>query len=165
MSSWTWQMKLGSDKLMPTWVLRDICKAEHTKHAAQQRHAQANMSPNAYLQSFLNIQELIDKGTVPQTIAITIHVDKRSDGEHARCFNLPTNSEVSILLLNQYRSSQDSRTVVCTYRAQGCGNRSLQHFKDTNISYDPLCFPIIFLYVTDGVHLGIDHLQSTNSYG
>ena len=77
-------------------------------------HLILHNAPDAYLQSFLNIQELTDKVTVPQNIPITIHVDKQPDGEHARQFNLSTTSEVSMLLPNQDRGSQDS----CTYKAQ-----------------------------------------------
>ena len=106
----------------------------------------------------MNIQELIDKGTLPQNIVITIHVNKQPDEELARCFNLPTSSEIPILLPNQDRGSQDSHTVVCTYRAQGGGNHTLQHFRHPQ-ELRPTVSPDPFPVGTDGFHLGISQFQ------
>ena len=115
-------------------------------------------APNTYLHLFLNIQVLMDKGTVPPTISIQIHPNK-PDREYARRFNQPTTTEVSTLLPNQFNaeSSESNQTVICTFRKDGdrLTVKNLQHFKYTHRSYDPLCYPILLPYGTDGFHVGI----------
>ena len=110
---------------------------------------------NTYLQSFKNIHQIVQCGEVPKDIYIAIHADKKPQEEHARRYNLPSSSEVAILLPNEPRSTE-SRTIVCALQASR-RDRGLQFFKETHRSYDPLSYPLLFPYGTDGFHLGIHH--------
>jgi hypothetical protein len=111
---------------------------------------------NSYLQSFLTVRELIDAGQVTEDIKIVLHADRRPPGEHARCYNMPSGSEVAILLPHNLDGEVGSRVVVCDYRA-GQENEGLRRFSDTHRSYDPLTYPLLFPFGSDGFHLGIQH--------
>lgn len=113
---------------------------------------------NTYLQSFITVQERIDNGQLPVDIKIVLHADKRPPGEHIRTYNLPTSSEVAILLPGD--TAATTRVVVCDYRAD-TNNPGLRSFSDTHRSYDALCYPLLFPYGTDGFHLGIPFTMGT----
>ena len=111
---------------------------------------------NSYLQSFLHIYQIVESGQLPKEIFITIHADKKPEQEHAGRYNLPSNSEVAILLPNPNTPAQN-RTIVCALQVEENGDRGLQSFSDTHRSYDPLSYPLLFPYGTDGFHLNIKH--------
>ena len=56
----------------------------------------------------------------------------------------------------------DGRVVICDYQAQGAG-RGLRSFKDNHRSYDPLCYPLLFPYGTDGFHLKIPYTSHSQA--
>ncbi|RDD35816.1 hypothetical protein TrispH2_012128, partial [Trichoplax sp. H2] len=116
---------------------------------------------NTYLLSYLTLQELMDAGEIPEDIHIGINADRRPPTEHARRFSLPTSTEIAVLLPTESYASHDERTFVCSFRAQQDSRINLQFLKDTHRSYDPLCYPVLFPFGTDGFHLGISQ-QSTN---
>ena len=121
-----------------------------------------NEAPNAYLNSYITIQEQIDAGNILPNVRVGIHADKRPDGEHARRYNLPTSNEIAILMPESSGEAipERSRMVVCNFRAQQ-GVLELQTFNETHRSYDPLQYPCLFPYGTDGWHLGIPHQHGT----
>lgn len=133
-------------------------EAEIFRTLARIMHA----APNVYLASYLSIQEQIDAGNIPEDIQVGIHAYQRPDGEHARRFNLPTSNELAILLPNVHHD-QASRTIVCNYRAANNPQLQLQHFSDTHRSYDPLVYPLLFPFGTDGYHPGIPLLNSNRT--
>ena len=116
---------------------------------------------NTYLQSFLSINELVTKGDVGPTIKVVLHADKRPDKEHPGRYNLPSSSEVAILLPEELEQQPKSRVVICSYRDEG--RQQLQFFNDTHRSYDPLTYPLLFPYGTDGFHLYITHSKKTRN--
>lgn len=117
---------------------------------------------NSYLRSFLTVQELLDNGHVTEDIKIVLYADKRPPEDHARTYNLPTSNEVAILLPTNLADEVSSRVVVCDYRANQT-IPGLQRFTDTHRSYDPLSYPLLFPFGTDGFHLGIPHSTCTGS--
>ena len=115
-----------------------------------------NAAPNSYLTSYLSIQEQIDAGNIPQEVFIQIHAEKKPEESHSRRYNLPTTNELGILIPNEAAAAQDSRSVVCKFRAADRPEpRHLQHFTDDHRSYDPLVYPLLFPYGTDGFHRDI----------
>ena len=121
-------------------------------------------APNVYLMSFLTVQEQIDAGNIPPNVQVGIHADKRPDGEHARRYNLPTSNEIAILMPESTAGGiQDrKRMLVCNFRSTG-SIRELQTFNETHRSYDPLQYPCLFPYGTDGWHLGIGHQRGNGN--
>ena len=134
---------------------RDVSAAQQQQDAAIFRQLQSVLRDhNTYLQSFLTVQERIDAGDIPEDIKVVLHADKRPPGEHARTYNLPTSTEVAILLPSDLAEAETTRVVMCDYRATA-DSRGLRSFSDSHRSYDPLCYPLLFPFGTDGFHLGI----------
>ena len=108
---------------------------------------------NSYLQSFLTADRLIQSGNV-KDVLIAFHADHRPAGEHQGRFNLPSVSEVAILMPNDARAN--NKRIVCSTYIQQVGDGGaaiLKYFDDTHRSYDPLQYPLIFPQGTDGWNL------------
>ena len=137
-------------------ILPSLPQHEERDRAVFQSLQSVLLQYNSYLQSFMDIHQIVESGQLPKEIFITIHADKKPERDHARRYNLPTSNEVAILLPNHNTPAQN-RTIVCALQVQENGNRGLQSFSDTHRSYDPLSYPLLFPYGTDGYHLNIPH--------
>ena len=113
-------------------------------------------SPNNYIDSFLSADEIIQNmSQTPTEIRISIHADVRPSNEHIRRYNLPTSSEISILMPEDV-AENENREVICSYRD---GVNHVKKINDTHRSYDPLAYPLFFPYGTDGYHLGLKNTE------
>ena len=57
------------------------------------------------------------------------------------------------ILLPTSLTDESSRVIVCDYRCDD--SLGLKSFSDTHRSYDPLSYPLLFPYGTDGFHIGL----------
>jgi len=81
-----------------------------------QIHTALMNSPNNYIDSFLSADEIIQNMSQTQTeIRISIHADVRPSNEHIRRYNLPSSSEISILMPEDV-AENENREVICLYR-------------------------------------------------
>ena len=88
----------------------------------------------------------------PSDLSIEIHSTKKpADGHHQGRFHRPTAPEISLLLPNEIPQNA-KRTIICSMRGQS-GQYNLREFQDYHRSYDPLQYPLLFPYGTDGWHL------------
>ena len=101
-------------------------------------------SVNPYIRSFKAAIEMQDSS---QNIEIVLDARKRPSAEHARRFNLPTGSEVAVIMPGDQTGSLD---VVIHTR-----NGPLQRIKPIHRSYDPLHYIVLFPFGSDGFHLDI----------
>ena len=106
-------------------------------------------SRNAYINTFLSVKEQVDAmPDPPRNFFISMNADQRPQGEHSGRFNLPTTSEVSILMPTEV-DGRSKREIVCCYRARvGCWNFTIMD--DTHRSYDPMQYPLMFPDGRDG---------------
>jgi hypothetical protein len=113
---------------------------------------------HSYIQSFLTVKEYLDRLEVnPTELCIQLHATSRpGNGEHPGRYHLPTAPEISLLMPTN-PPADAMRSIICAVRQ---GNENLlQTFQDYHRSYDPLQYPLIFPYGTDGWTL---NLKSNN---
>ena len=82
-----------------------------------------------------------------QNIRVVINENKRPVGEHARRYNSPMCDEVGVLMPND---NVNNRDIVLHYR-----DGSLQRISELHRGYDPLQYPLLFSYGTDGWHINL----------
>lgn len=117
-------------------------------------------SHNSYLQSFLTINEYIEKEQLnPEEICFELHSIKNSGTQHSGRYNLPSVPEVSILMPCDI-PRDCKRSIVCSVRQPASTNSSnhLITMPDTHRSYDPLAYPLFFPHGTDGWSLSTKSL-------
>ena len=102
---------------------------------------------NHYVKLFKVAKEIFDQQDVPSTIRVVINETKRPTGEHPRRYNSSLCDEVGVLMPNENASNRD---IVLHYRDGG-----LQHISELHRGYDPLQYPLIFSYGTDGWHINL----------
>ena len=71
---------------------------------------------------------------------IVINETKRPSGEHSRRYNRPLSDDIAVLMPNE----------VLHYRDGG-----LRHISELHRCYDPLQYPLLFPYGTDGWHVNL----------
>ena len=104
---------------------------------------------NTYLQSFLSVQEYVETLPYPPpNFNISIHADVRPGGDHRGRYNLPGCSEISVLMPEEVER-KCKRRIVLSYR-EDPDEQNLRILDDTHRSYDPLQYPLLFPYGTDG---------------
>ena len=108
------------------------------------------INENRYVEIF---KEVFEQQDSPTNIKIVINENKRSSGEHSRRHNSPVSDEIAVLMPNDNMSNRD---VVLHYRDGG-----LRHISELYRSYDPLQYPLLFPYGTDGWHVNLK-LQNDN---
>ncbi|HIG60317.1 MAG TPA: hypothetical protein EYQ22_05460 [Gammaproteobacteria bacterium] len=97
---------------------------------------------NKYVKSFKTALELYNAHPEPECRAV-ISAEHRPAGAHQGRYNVPSNSEIAVLMPSEMPNS--NRDIVLHKR-----NDSLQRVKETNKAYDPLQYPLFFPYGTDG---------------
>ena len=107
---------------------------------------------NSYLMSFLSMKEYIEDNNLnPLDLNFEIHATETPpNNAHPGRYNLPTVSEVSLLMPNVIPHNVE-RSVVCPIRDSGHGG--IRSFSDYHRSYDPLQYPVLFPFGTDGWNL------------
>ena len=100
---------------------------------------------NKYIKDLKTAREQIQVGNL-QEHKIVIREDKKPREEHARLYNAPsTSSDIAILMSNEETSTRD---IVLHTK-----NSSLRKISELHRSYDPLQYPILFPFGTDGYHI------------
>ena len=107
-----------------------------------------NEAENSYIECFKAVNQLAHENNMTN-FKIGFHADKRPTNEHERRFNAPASSEVAILMPNEI-NKEDKRMVVANYRQNANLPNFLCHFNDTHRCHDPLCYPLLFPFGTDG---------------
>ena len=125
----------------------------------------ANECQNSYLQSFLSINEYIQRERLnPEEVQIQLCATERpQEGHQAGRYHVPTALEVA-LLKDVNPPVGAHRLSVCTVRQRSLTNNDrdeLFFFRDYHRSYTPLTYPLLFPHGTDGWTLGIRSLSST----
>lgn len=101
---------------------------------------------NKYVQQFLTTHEYIQtEGEGIEDLRVVIHEDKKPLKEHQRRYNAPTSDEVAILMPNDPTCTRD----IVIHLREG----PLQRISELHRSYDPLQYPLLFPYGTDGYSL------------
>ena len=106
---------------------------------------------NHYVQLIKVAKEIFEQHDEPANIRVVINENKRPVGEHARRYNGPMCDEVGVLMPND---NVNNRDIVLHYR-----DGSLQRISELHRGYDPLQYPLLFSYGTDGWHI---NLKSAN---
>ncbi|XP_064621482.1 uncharacterized protein LOC135484172 [Lineus longissimus] len=88
-----------------------------------------------------SITEIVCTNPTPQ-LRVVIHEDKRPEKQQKRRYNAPTSNEVGILMPNEPSAQRD----VVLHQRDG----PLQHISELHRAYDPLQYPLLFPYDTDG---------------
>lgn len=101
---------------------------------------------NPYIQS---IKAVIEYTSTHPEVRMVLCADKRPTGEHARRFNLPTSSEVAVILPGEQVNSID--VVLQTRGGQ------LQRINELHRSYDPLHHILLFPSGTNGYTIDVPH--------
>ena len=125
----------------------------------------ANECQNSYLQSFLSINEYIQRERLnPEDVQIQLCATERpQEGHHAGRYHVITDLEVA-LLKDVNPPVGAHRSIVCLVRQRSLTNNDrgdLTKFQDYHRSYTPLTDPLLFSHVTDGWTLGMRSLSST----
>ena len=103
-------------------------------------------SINPYVSS---MKTIIEYSTSHPEVKMIINAEKRPTGEHLRRYNLPSSSEVAVIMSGEQISNRD---VVLNAR-----NGVLQRITEVHRSYDPLHYVILFPYGTNGYSLDVPH--------
>ncbi|KAL8621594.1 hypothetical protein ACOMHN_026265 [Nucella lapillus] len=97
---------------------------------------------NSYVQ---NLKSAKDELLAEKNMKVIIREDKRPQGEHSRRFNKQQSSEIAILMDNEPTATRD---IVLRLKDGG-----LKRISELHRSYDPLQYPLIFMYGTDGYNI------------
>ena len=101
---------------------------------------------NRYVEMFKVAKEIFEEES-PTNVKIVINETKRPSGEHSRRYNRPLSDDIAVLMPNDATSNRD---IVLHYRDGG-----LQHISELHRGYDPLQYPLLFPYGTDGWHINL----------
>ena len=102
---------------------------------------------NHYVQLIKVAKEIFEQHDEPANVRVVINENKRPVGEHARRYNSPMCDEVGVLMPND---NVNNRDIVLHYR-----DGSLQRISELHRGYDPLQYPLLFSYGTDGWHINL----------
>ncbi|XP_070196534.1 uncharacterized protein [Littorina saxatilis] len=102
---------------------------------------------NVYVQTLKTARDtLIQQEHVQgSTMKVVIREDKRPQHEHPRRFNQQQSSEVAILMDNE---PTENRDIILSLK-----DGRLQRISELHRSYDPLQYPLIFPFGTDGYNI------------
>ena len=102
---------------------------------------------NHYVRILKTAKEVFEQHSNPQSIKVVINEERRPPGEHARRYNNPLSDDIGILMPNDNTHNRD---IVLHYR-----NSTLVRISELHRGYDPLQYPLIFPYGTDGWHINL----------
>ena len=102
---------------------------------------------NHYVQLIKVAKEIFEQHDELANIRVVINENKRPVGEHARRYNGPMCDDVGVLMPND---NVNNRDIVLHYR-----DGSLQRISELHRGYDPLQYPLLFSYGTDGWHINL----------
>ena len=99
---------------------------------------------NPYIKTF---KAAIEMRPQSSDVRIVINATKRPAGEHTRCFNLPTGSEVAVLMPGGETSTNNMDVVIHTRSG------AMQRINTMHRSYDALHYVLLYPGGEDGYHL------------
>ena len=102
---------------------------------------------NHYVNILKTAKDIFEQQGNPQSIKVVINEERRPAGEHARRYNSPLSNEIGILMPD---NNTHNRDIVLHYK-----NNTLVHISELHQGYDPLRYPLIFPYGTDGWHINL----------
>ena len=102
---------------------------------------------NTYVEMFKVAKEIFEEEDTLTNVKIVINEAKRPLGEHSRRYNRPLSDDIAVLMPNDATSNRD---IVLHYRDGG-----LQRISELHRGYDPLQYPLLFPYGTDGWHISL----------
>ena len=105
---------------------------------------------NHYIKTFRTAADIPRDKDTP-ALSVVIHEDKKPTNEHARRFNTPVADEVAILMPNEPTAPRD----IVIHQQDGI----LKHISELHHAYDPLQYPLLFPYGTDGYNIYITTRQ------
>ena len=101
---------------------------------------------NHYLREITTAKELFEESNIEER-KIVIQEERRAQGEYSRRYNLQTAPEVAILMENEPTANRD----IIIFLKDG----HLKRISELHPGYDPMQYPLLFPYVTDGYHIYI----------
>ena len=99
---------------------------------------------NPYIRTF---KAAIEMQSQSSDVRIVIDATKRPAGEHARCFNLPTGSEVAVIMPGGETSTNNMDVII--HMRSG----AMQRINAMHRSYDALHYVLLYPAGEDGYHL------------
>jgi len=106
---------------------------------------------NNLVKSFVNVNDLMKSGQIPEDLDLVIHAHKRNPDDHDQKYNLRQASEVALIATNENCGSIDIKL-----RHRGTlnnnGHERLYSIHMGHRMYDPAAFPLLFPYGEDGWH-------------
>ena len=124
-------------------------RLQHNQHLptnALQTLQQCIHRVNPYV---LSIKAALEYATSHPEVQMLLTANRKPSNEHRRRYNLPTTSEVAVILPGEQTSNLD---VVLQTRGG-----HLQRINELHRSYDPLHYVILFPYGTDGYTVDVPH--------
>ncbi len=105
---------------------------------------------NPYVKSLVYASEISKESP---DLKLVIHADKKPDGEHIRRYNLPTASEVAVIMPGEQAGHLD--IILKTKDGE------IQHINSMHRSYDPLHYVLLFPYGDDGYNEKLTKLKKS----
>ena len=99
---------------------------------------------NHYVRELKTAKEIIQENTFEER-KIVIREDRRPQGEHLRRYNVQTAAKVAILMDNEPTENKD---IVIRLK-----DGHLKRISELHPGYDPMQYPLLFPYGTDGYHI------------
>ena len=155
------QAKLRAKRLSSSKNIQDQERFERIFFAL---HSIIIHAENKYLQAFLNLKEFVDNNNLNvKEIRFQLHDTKNpKDNKHRGCYNLPSCTEISILLPKEIPPNAN-RMMICDYRYSSNGKHGLKFFPDYHRAYDPMGYPLFFPQGDDGWHLDLKSLNTKHT--
>lgn len=105
---------------------------------------------NPYVKTYRMARDRI-QDTEDTHVHLKLIGNRNSDG---RQYNLPTASEIAVLIVGDIGSSAEKRDIVVQFKGG-----HLQQISELHPAYLPLQYPFLFPYGEDGYRLGIPHRE------
>ena len=118
---------------------------------------------NELVKSSTSLRDLIESNKVPEDVKLVMHAHERRQPGHTRKYNLPESSEFAAMVVGEQYGKMD---IVLTHRGQidKNGNEKLDFIHLGHRMYDPLAYPLIFPYGSDGWHSKLRYLDSKDRF-
>ena len=106
---------------------------------------------NSLVKSFRSLRDLIQNNGIPEDAQLVIHAHEKTMPGHVRKYNVPEANEVAALVVGEQYGKLD---IVLRRRSEYDENgfEKLDYINLGHRMYDPLAYPLLFPYGSDGWH-------------